>query len=132
MDEVKILSKAKHEERTQRHAELDEFYRNQRHRFNRWPSEVPMTHHRKFRTLVPGNSLCVAESSKEIQVSPEFQWSPKISIGAIVRGSSRDNVRMSEHFLTAPVDPMPIKVSIGALPVLVTYISASPQSFWCC
>jgi hypothetical protein len=29
MDEVKRPYKAKHEERTQRNAELDEFYRNQ-------------------------------------------------------------------------------------------------------
>ena len=34
-DEAKRLSKAKHEERTQRNKELDEFYKNQLHRLNR-------------------------------------------------------------------------------------------------
>ena len=37
-DEAKRPNKIKHEERTQRNVELDEFYKIQLHRLHRWPS----------------------------------------------------------------------------------------------
>ena len=102
-DEAKRPSKAKHEERTQRNKELDEFYKNQLHRLNRWVS-TGLSGGARMHQCHSTGAICNAGARRS--VTPDALVVLNWSTGASTMLLLREHVKRPGRSSSAPVEPV--------------------------
>ena len=112
MDEAKKPSKTKHEERTQRKIEMDEFCRNQWHWMIRCRGTGLSGWHRINQRIGIGAICCTGERPRgEDPVATDDPTVSRWSVGAITVGCTREHVKRIEAKSSAPDDPTGTGVS---------------------
>ena len=99
-------SKAKHEERTQRKIEMDEFCRNHWHRINQCRSTGVSGRHLINQRIGVGAICCTDGRPRgEDPVAPDDPMVPRWNVGAITGGCTREHVKRVQANSSAPDDP---------------------------